>query len=75
MEFSTWEEIDAELDLIEQGDMQAVVAVFEKHRAELLIENGRRVRVTVTSFARHIDMPRHTLDSWVAMAAMERESA
>lgn len=67
MDFPTWSEIDEELDKIEEQDIVAIVAVFEKHKGELLVVDGHKERVTVSSFARHIDMPRHAFDSWVAL--------
>jgi hypothetical protein len=76
MELLTWGTIDAELDRIEEGDIDALVAVFLTHRNRPLASFGRRERVTVSSFARHIELPRHTFDSYVRLVeSSERETA
>jgi hypothetical protein len=76
VELFTWEEIDAELDAVEDSDIASIVTIFEKHRTKLLVVDGQKERVTVSSFARHIGMPRHTFDSWVAIAeAQSRQTA
>lgn len=70
MELYTWSKITQELDEIEEQDIAAIVTIFKKHRGRLLIVDGHKERVTVSSFARHINMPRHTFDSWVSAFAL-----
>jgi hypothetical protein len=71
VKFPTWSVIDAELDRIERDDISGLVSVFLAHRNQLLLVDGRKERVTVSSFSRHIGMPRHTFDSWLRTAMME----
>ncbi len=76
MEFPTWANVDVELDLVEVDDIRGLVSVFLAHRNRLLLVNGKKERVTVSSFSRHIGMPRHTFASWLRMAEMnQRETA
>lgn len=71
----TWAPIDAALDQVEEGDFGGVVRVFlmfQGHRIAPTVECDKWTRVSVASFSRHIDMPRHRLDSLIR-AERERQ--
>lgn len=73
MEFPTWSEIDAELDLIEKGDIFGLVAVFQTYRSKLLVVDGKKSRVNVSSFSQHIGMPRHAFSSWLRTVESQQQ--
>lgn len=63
----TWDAITAECD----GYRAGFVAVFRKYEGEPTDERdaqGRTVKVTLSSFAEHVGIPRQTFDRWVKNA-------
>lgn len=79
MPIVTWANIDAELDQVEEGDTDGVVAVFQKFNGMPMApsqEGDKWTRVSVSSFSRHIGMPRHTFNKLVVMYRhREKETA
>lgn len=68
MSLTTWEQLDRELDSIEEGDLVGVVLVFLRHRGKPIYTDGRRGRVNLSNFSRHVGTPRHKLESLVRWA-------
>lgn len=69
----TWDQITAECD----GYRAGFVAVFHKYEGQETDErdeSNRVVKVTVSSFAEHVGVPRSTFQQWVRGAARVRHN-
>src|SRR5215216_6256054 len=65
----TWSEIEAEADA--SGYRERLVAVFRKYEGQPTdetTEQGHIVKVTMTSFARHMGIPDTTFRHWLDIA-------
>lgn len=75
----TWADVDADLDKVEEGDIEGLVAVFQTFNGLPMSpsqDSGKWTRVSVSSFSRHIGMPRHKFNKLVIMARLnEKETA
>jgi hypothetical protein len=73
MERYDWQDIDEALDRIEAGDYEAVAEVFLLWEGAVASHpDGRRERVTVSSFGRRARVPRHTMSKWVFIARQKQ---
>jgi hypothetical protein len=64
----TWAEIEAEAEGAQQGYRERLVEIFRRHEGQTTDEKdaqGRVVKVTIASFARHVGVPVRTFDRWV----------
>lgn len=67
-EFVTWEQMEAAMDAVEDGDQAGVCSVYWTHEGRTFeARDGRGVRQTVniTTFCYHFGMQRNTLRRWL----------